>query len=88
VTARLQSFSPQGTAADYLTLTFTKPAGSLVAHVVETTTNLTVWHSGPSRVVLVSEQPSPDGSISQTWRSTSPSSATIPEYIRLRVWVP
>ena len=88
VTARLQSFSPQGTAADYLTLTFTKPAGSLVAHVVETTTNLTVWHSGPSRVVLVSEQPSPDGSVSQTWRSTTPSSATTPEYIRLRVWVP
>jgi len=88
VTTRLQTFSPEGTAAEYLTLTFVKRAGSLAAHTVETSPSLILWHSGASRVVLASEEPGPDNTSVQTWRSTTPQSATDPEYIRLRVWVP
>lgn len=88
VRAQVQSFSPEGVTADYLSVTFAIPAGTTVAHTVETSTSLTLWHSGASRVVLASESPGPDNSVIQTWRSTRPFSATAPEYIRLRVWVP
>jgi hypothetical protein len=88
VSAQVQSFSPDGVTADYLSITFAKPAGSPVAHTVETTTSLTLWHSGASYVVLASESPGPNNTVIHTWRSTRPFSAAAPEYIRLRVWVP
>lgn len=88
MTAQVQAFSPEGVTADYLSLTFPLPAGSTVAHTVETTTSFTFWHSGASNVVLAAETPGPNNTVIQTWRSTKPFSATAPEYIRLRVWVP
>jgi len=88
VTAGLQSFGPEGAAADYLTLTFAKPAGSQLAYTVELSPSLTLWHSGPKAAVLVSETPGPENTVRQTWRATTPHSPSSPEYIRLRVWIP
>jgi hypothetical protein len=88
LSAQIQSFSPGGATAEYLTLVITVPADSPVAHTVETSASLDAWQSGPSHVVLASETPGPNNTTTQTWRSTRPFSSAAPEYIRLRVWVP
>jgi hypothetical protein len=42
----VQSFSPDGVTADYLSITFAKPAASRSPTPSETSTSLTLWHSG------------------------------------------
>ena len=66
----IRTLTVGSTPAPYLTLSFTRLAavGDATA-VPEFSTNLTSWTGG---AVLVSSTPSPDGTVTDMWRSPNP----------------
>lgn len=73
-----------GVTDDYPVLTFRRISDPGLTYGVETTEDLSGW-SGGDAVVLLSEEPGPDGTVIQAWRTKEPVSGGDRRWIRLRV---
>ena len=93
LSAELQPFpSPQGPGLpdlteQFLTLSFSRdPRSDDLITLPEASTNLASWSlSTMTRVLVV---PNPDGSQSELWRSTTPTSQGTSSFLRLRITAP
>ena len=80
-----QSFTVNGVAADYLTLTLTRhPAADSAIGTVEASSDITTWFADAAHVVLVNRERTGTGAISETWRAALPITPGENQFLRLR----
>lgn len=76
-----------GLTADgvYPTITYTRPEDADVSYLVQFSTNLAAWFSGPGYTEEISRIHNGDGSITVTVRSAMPLSTATSQQLRLRI---
>ena len=74
---------------EYFTITFSRNASADdVSFAPEFSTDFSQWTSGTAGGRRVSLTPNDDGTVTETWRSLTPSSAGTRTFARIRVTIP
>jgi hypothetical protein len=83
VTGALQNFPAAAPPGEYLTITFTRraDAGDLT-FTPQFSADLNIWFPAPTRVATTTN---PNGTVTETWRSSMPVNATGRMFVRVQV---